>query len=156
MYYYYPSSRGETERMHWDHKEGKAREVGATVAVKASGTFSLSLLCLQKARELVPRYCCTAMETCCTLERERERNHKVKTVAVTTPHTSCIAASCSTNCHSCCSCMVAFEYHALTIAKVPHKVVRFWPWPVPSSQREKRLCVFLVLVRAREREREND
>jgi hypothetical protein len=24
-YMYYPSSRGETERMHWDHKEGEGK-----------------------------------------------------------------------------------------------------------------------------------
>jgi len=76
--------------------------------------------------------------------RRREGNHKVVTRS---RHTQVAQLH---NCHSCCSCMVSFDYNALTIAKVPHKVVRFWPWPVPSSQREKRLCVFLVLVRARE------
>ena len=93
MYYYYPSSRGETERMHWDRKEGKAREVGATVAVKAEWSFLFELVVpaeSQRVGTTVLLYC--HGDLLHSREREREESQGEDSGSHNTTHKlySCI------------------------------------------------------------------
>jgi hypothetical protein len=66
------------------------------------------------------------------------------------PNTTHKLYSCSLhhNCHSCCSCMVTFDYNALTYCKSASQCCVFLAL---ASQREKKVVCFLGLDQ-RERE----
>ena len=107
---YDPSSRGETERMHWDHKERKGS--GSHSGSESEWNFLFELVVpaeSQRVGTTVLLYCHG------DLLRSREGERGITRQWQSQRHTQAMySCSMQHNCHSCCSCMVTFDYNALT------------------------------------------